>query len=121
MDNARYILCCVERVLIKVGRYKSLALVGRGLARVTLNNDTCGGESGAFVGCDRVGRVNKIDVLDAGISAAPGVVAVAGDAGEVVVVKVSVEEVIGRGVALVRTVEPVVVDSALDDDVVGPA
>ena len=47
--------------------------------------------------------------------------AVAGDAGEVVVVEVGVEEVVGRGVALAGAVEPVVVDGALGDDVFGPA
>lgn len=47
--------------------------------------------------------------------------AVAGDAGEVVVIQMGVEEVVGGGVALVSAIEPVVVDSAFGNDVIGPA
>jgi hypothetical protein len=48
-------------------------------------------------------------------------VAVAGYAGDVVVVEVRVQQVVGRGVALVGAVEPVVVDGAFGDDVLCPA
>ena len=67
-----------------------------------------------------LGRL-EVAVLDPGVRLAACVVAVAGNAAKVVVVEMGILQVVGAGIALVGSVEVVVVDGALGDDVIRPA
>lgn len=120
-DDAGNVGGRVEGVAVVVAGVEGGTAVGGDGTAAALVGVASGGESGSVVPGNGVLGALKVDVLHAHVGAATGVVAVALNTTEIVVVEMGILEIVSAGAALVGAIEICMVDGSARDNIISPA